>query len=129
MKALTLTETGYWTATVLAALLFAVPGVGLVAGVPYFVNNMADLGYPAYFSGFLGASKLLGAAALLVPGYPRLKEWAYAGLMFDVIGAVASRAAMGNEAVAFVVPVGIGIVLALSYVLRPAGRRLTAIAG
>src|ERR1022692_3195779 len=56
------------------------------------------LGYPLYFLTFLGISKLLGVVALLIPGYPRIKEWAYAGFTFDLIGAVYSSIAVGDPA-------------------------------
>jgi hypothetical protein len=118
---------GYWAATVLAALLFAVPGAALVVGVPHFVDDMAHLGYPGYFPGFLGVWKILAAAAILIPGYARLKEWAYAGMMFDISGALASRAAMGDGGAVIVVPIGIAVVVAASWSLRPADRRLASL--
>jgi hypothetical protein len=48
------------------------------------------LGYPIYFVPFIGVAKVLGVIAILIPGYPRIKEWAYAGLTFDLIGATYS---------------------------------------
>jgi uncharacterized membrane protein YphA (DoxX/SURF4 family) len=61
------------------------------------VTFMKDqLGYPLYFIPFIGVAKVLGAIALLVPGFPRIKEWAYAGLFFDLIGAVYSNIAFGG---------------------------------
>ena len=55
-----------------------------------------DLGYPTYFFVILGVWKVLGAIAILVPRFPRLKEWAYAGIFFDLTGAAASCAAVGG---------------------------------
>ena len=48
------------------------------------------LGYPLYIIPFIGVAKLFGAIALLIPGFPRIKEWAYAGLIFDLVGAAYS---------------------------------------
>ena len=56
---------------------------------------MTHLGYPKYIIPFLGVAKLLGVIAILIPGFPRIKEWAYAGLAFDLIGATYSIVAVG----------------------------------
>jgi len=55
-----------------------------------------ELGYPTFFVPFIGIAKLLGVIAILVPGFPRIKEWAYAGLFFDLIGATYSILAIGK---------------------------------
>lgn len=65
----------------------AVPDVILTHEVAAF---MKTLGYPDYFTVFIGAAKILGSVALVIPGYYRVKEWAYAGLFFDLIGAIYS---------------------------------------
>lgn len=117
---------GYWTVTALTALLFAVPGAALVLRVPHFTQDMAHLGYPSYFLAILGTWKVLGAIVVLAPGLPRLKEWAYAGLVFDATGAALSRAAMGDGAVKIIAPLVITALVLLSWKLRPAGRVLTA---
>jgi uncharacterized membrane protein YphA (DoxX/SURF4 family) len=115
---------GYWLTTSAAALLFAVPGVSLLARVPHFTEEMAHLGYPAYFLGFLGVWKVLGAVAILLPSSPRLKEWAYAGMLFDISGALVSRAASGDSAVTLILPVVIAAIVITSWALRPASRML-----
>lgn len=114
----------YSISTVLAALLFAVPAVALLMKVPHFAAEMSRLGYPAYFLTLLGVSKLLGVAVILSPALPRLKEWAYAGLLFDAVGAVISRIAIGDRLTSLVPPILIGILVLLSWWLRPHGRRL-----
>src|SRR5262245_65309325 len=53
------------------------------------------LGFPLYFTRLLGVWKILGGLAILAPGFPRLKEWAYAGMLFDLIGGSVASAAMG----------------------------------
>ena len=55
--------------------------------VPQALEMFAHLGYPAYLHPFIGVAKILAVITILVPGFPRLKEWAYAGLVIDLIGA------------------------------------------
>jgi hypothetical protein len=114
----------YWLPTVVAAALFAIPGAALVAQAPHFASEMARLGYPSYFLILFGAFKMAGAAVILAPRLPLLKEWAYAGLGFDVIGAVISRIAVGDPPTALLLPILIGLLLTLSWALRPTARRL-----
>ena len=64
----------YWVVTVIAALLFAVPGVALILHVPHFAEEMARLGYPSYFLGLLGIFKVLAAVAIVAPGFARLRN-------------------------------------------------------
>jgi hypothetical protein len=85
---------------------------------------MSRLRYPAYFLALLGVAKLLGAAVILLPRLPRLKEWAYAGLLFDSVGAVVSRTAIGDGPVKLLLPLLIGVLALLSWQLRPESRRL-----
>ncbi|MBA3683369.1 MAG: DoxX family protein, partial [Bacteroidetes bacterium] len=62
------------------------------------VDGFAEMGLPKYLVPFLGVAKALGVIAILVPGFPRLKEWAYAGLMFDLIGAIYGIICIGKPA-------------------------------
>ena len=81
----------YWIFTGLfgAFMLFsAIPDIMVVPDAVAFVTN--KLGYPQYIIPFLGVAKALGVAAILIPGFPRIKEWAYAGLFFDLLGATYS---------------------------------------
>ncbi len=81
----------YWTTTILIAFFIGSGGVAQIA--QYLANPhgvVPVLGYPMYFFAILGFWKVLGAIAILVPRYPRLKEWAYAGIFFDLTGAAAS---------------------------------------
>lgn len=85
------TNIWYWAITGLfgAFMLFtAIPDIIVVPEAKEFVS--AKLGYPAYIIPFIGVAKALGVIAILVPGFPRLKEWAYAGLFFDLVGAAYS---------------------------------------
>ena len=109
----------YWGATGLTALAFLTGGIADLTRGPALVTGMAHLGYPAYFLLILGAWKVLGALAIVAPRFPRLKEWAYAGMLFDLTGAALSHAASGDAPVKVLVPLVIlGITLA-SWSLRP----------
>ena len=80
---------------------------------------MIDLGYPPYFATILGTAKLLAAAALLTPGSPRLKEWAYAGILINMVGACASHLAAGNPPVSTIAPATFAVTALASWRLRP----------
>jgi uncharacterized membrane protein YphA (DoxX/SURF4 family) len=114
----------YWAATVLTVLSFSVPGLGNIIRAPHIAQDMAHLGYPTYFLAILGTWKILGAIVVVAPRLPRLKEWAYAGMIFDLTGATASRAAVGDGAAMVVVPLMIAGVVLASWSLRPPARRL-----
>lgn len=80
----------YWTTTILFVafmLSSAIPDIMMIEDATKF---MAHLGYPDYFTPFIGWAKVLGCVALLLPGFPKIREWAYAGMFFDLIGAVYS---------------------------------------
>jgi hypothetical protein len=118
----------YWTTTILVAFFI---GGGGVAQMAQFLGNVHGvvpvLGYPMYFFGILGFWKALGAIAILVPRFPRLKEWAYAGIFFDLTGAAASVAAVGVYGVyAFhiVAPLVLAGLTVASWALRPENRTI-----
>lgn len=115
---------GYWVTTGLTALAFGFGGVVDLMRGPDVVAGLAHLGYPLYFATLLGLWKVLGAVALLVPGFPRLKEWAYAGIFFDLTGAAFSHGASGDEAGKVLTPLVILLLAAASWYLRPESRVL-----
>lgn len=85
------TKTLYWVFTALfsVAMIFtAVPDVMLSADAVTFMKD--HLGFPNYFTFFIGVAKILGSIVILIPGLKTLKEWAYAGLVFDLAGAIYS---------------------------------------
>jgi uncharacterized membrane protein YphA (DoxX/SURF4 family) len=86
----------YWIITILFAGFMLFTAIPDIIVIPDAVKFMTDLGYPMYFIPFIGVAKVLGAIAILIPGFPRIKEWAYAGLIFDLIGAMYSIAAMNG---------------------------------
>jgi hypothetical protein len=86
----------YWVFTILFALMMLGSAIPDILSSPVAVKGMHEgLGYPIYFIPFIGVAKLLGVVAILIPGYSRIKEWAYAGLFFDLIGATYSIIALG----------------------------------
>lgn len=111
-----------WAVTGLMAalmLLSAVPDVLRVSGA---VTVFRHLGYPPYLLVFLGSAKILGVAAVLAPGLPRLKEWAFAGLTFDLTGALYSHLSVGDSAGVWL-PAAVGLVLmAGSYLVHRTDR-------
>jgi uncharacterized membrane protein YphA (DoxX/SURF4 family) len=107
----------YWVFTGLLAALMLMSGISNAMTVPDAVVLFKHLGYPIYLSPFLGIAKILGAIAILVPGFPRIKEWAYAGFVFDLGGAMYSFISIGDPASAWL-PLLIGFALiATSYIL------------
>lgn len=84
----------YWIITGLFSAFMLSSAIPDIISTPEAKAMIADhLGYPVYIVPFLGVAKLLGIIAILVPGFPRIKEWAYAGLFFDLLGATYSALA------------------------------------
>ena len=106
----------FWIVTLIFSFMMvgsAIPSIRVTQESIDFMSK--GLGYPVYFIPFTGVAKVLGIIAILVPGYPRIKEWAYAGLIFDLIGAVYSIIAVGQGGWEFIlIPLTLG---ALSYYL------------
>lgn len=117
---------GYWVTTGLVAFSMGAGGLMDLARGPEMVASMAALGYPAYFLLILGTWKVLAVPALLAPKLPRLKEWAYAGIAFDLTGAALSHAAAGDAAGKIITPLVILGLAAASWALRPGARKLVA---
>ena len=118
----------YWTMTALVAFFIGSGGIAQV--MQYFASPhgiVPVLGYPMYFFLILGFWKFFGALTILVPGWPRLKEWAYAGIFFDLTGAAASNAMSGGYgAYGFhiIAPLVITGFMLASWALRPPNRSL-----
>ncbi len=85
------TKTIYWILTGLFAAFMTFTAIPDILNSEDAVKFMTRLGYPKYFTPFIGVAKISGSLAILIPGYPRIKEWAYAGLFFDLIGATYSQ--------------------------------------
>jgi uncharacterized membrane protein YphA (DoxX/SURF4 family) len=106
----------FWISTALFCAFMLTSAIPNILSGEQWVTIFKQLGYPAYLLPFLGVAKLLGVIALLVPGFPRLKEWAYAGFFFDLVGATYSALTVGGfdpMMLVMLIPFGLG---ALSYV-------------
>lgn len=109
-------RTAFWVSTVLFSLPILWSAAQYFMEAPKMVATMTALGYPIYFMKILGVAKVLGVAALLYTGSSRLKEWAYAGFTFDLLGASASHALSGDGVTTAAVPLLFLLPLATSYV-------------
>ncbi len=112
----------YWVTTGLFAAAFLASGAAELASAPAAVAPMIALGYPAYVPTILGAWKVLSVPALLAPRLPRLKEWAYAGIFFDLTGAAVSHAISGDSPGKIATPLVLLLIAAASWALRPPSR-------
>lgn len=113
----------YWIATIWLALGMASTAIVQVFQIKAGTDFMTQLGYPTYFLIMLGIGKLLGVIAILVPRMPLLKEWAYAGFFFTMIGAIASHIVVPPVTDVFR-PLFLLVLLGLSYFFRPADRKV-----
>jgi hypothetical protein len=86
----------YWIVTILFSAFMLFSAYPDIIETPEAMTFITSLGYPGYFVKFIGIAKLLGIIAILVPGYPRIKEWAYAGLFYDLFGATYSLIAQNG---------------------------------
>ena len=105
-----------WIVTGLMAVLMLLSAVPDVLQIPDALVVFRHLGYPPYLLLFLGTAKTLGVVAVLIPGLPRLKEWAFAGLTFDLTGALYSHLSVGDPASAWTPAVVALVLVAASYV-------------
>jgi DoxX-like family len=122
-----LRRTTYWIATIGLAWELGFGGLSDVMRFQYVRIIVTHLGYPLYVLAIIGVWKLLATIALLVPRFPLLKEWAYAGSFFVFSGAVASHIAAGDGFGHWIGP-GIGAaVTAVSWALRPPSRRISGV--
>lgn len=115
---------GYWTTTGLLALGLIGGGGAELARYRPTVVGIEHLGYPVYFITIIAAWKVLGGMALLVPGFARLKEWAYAGVFFVMTGAAMSHVIRHDPAWHIFVTLGFAALAVASWALRPASRTL-----
>jgi len=107
----------YWSLTILLAFCILSGGVFQLLGARESVEGIVRLGYPAFFVVILGFWKVLGGIAILIPGFPRIKEWAYAGIVFDMTGAAVSNAVSGMPGWHVVVNIVLLAIALLSWAL------------
>lgn len=117
----------YWIATAWLALGMVSTGIVQLIRLPSEVDNFTQLGYPIYLLTLLGVWKILGTVTVLMPKFPLLKEWAYAGFFFVMSGAIISNLASGNPVSSIVPSLLLLILTVVSWVSRPAHRKTGAL--
>jgi hypothetical protein len=120
----------YWISTIWLALGMLSTGTGQLlkvkAGAPG-VNSITHLGYPGYFPIILGVWKILGVIAVLIPKFPLLKEWAYAGFFFAMSGAAISHISSGDSVKEIAPSLVLLILIFISWYFRPANRKIISV--
>ncbi|SDK98303.1 DoxX-like family protein [Catalinimonas alkaloidigena] len=117
----------YWIATLWLALGMGSTGAVQILHQPAEVENITQLGYPPYFLTLLGFWKILGVVAVLLPKFPLLKEWAYAGFFFAMSGATFSRIAAGDSFAALAPSLLLLVLTVVSWYFRPANRKVASV--
>ena len=115
----------YWIATIWLSLGMLSTGIVQLLQMEQDKTRMALLHYPVYLLTLLGIWKILGVIAVLIPRFPILKEWAYAGFFFAMSGAVFSHIASGSPLGEIVPSVLLLVLTVVSWYFRPAERRIT----
>src|SRR5690606_15990044 len=114
----------YWIATIWLALAMTASGIQQIFAIGGFVEIMTNLQYPAYFSVIIGVWKIAGVIALLIPKFPLVKEWAYAGFFFVMSGAFFSHLASNDGAAELFAPLFLTALTVTSWYFRPADRKI-----
>jgi uncharacterized membrane protein YphA (DoxX/SURF4 family) len=114
----------YWMVTAVVVGECAIGGTMDLFRMAPFYPMMIELGYPGYLATIMGVAKIVAALVLLAPGLPRLKEWAYAGVMINMVGAAASHLAVHQALTNLIAPAMFAGLAILSWAWRPPGRRL-----
>jgi hypothetical protein len=114
----------YWVATLWLSLGMVSTGIVQIIRMKEEVDLFNHLGYPIYFLTLLGVWKLLGVVAVLIPKFPLLKEWTYAGFFFAMSGALVSHVALGDSAKEMFGPILLLLLTVVSWYFRPADRKI-----
>jgi hypothetical protein len=117
----------YWIITGILSFCIFFGGLAQAMQAKEVVQGFQPLGYPTYFISIIGVWKVLGVIAILIPKFPLLKEWAYAGIFFAMTGAVISHIASDDVKVQIIAPFMLAVFTVLSWYLRPADRRIISI--
>src|SRR6266581_2663985 len=115
---------GYWATTAFLAFSVVAGSLTKKAHRPDNIEGLVLLGYPVYFATIIGFWKVLGGITVLAPRVPRLKEWAYAGIFFNMTGAAVSHAVSGDAAWHVIVTASLAALAIASWALRPPSRTL-----
>lgn len=116
----------YWISTIWLSLGMLSTGIVQLISVEEDVKSITALGYPAYLLTILGVWKILGVVAVLVPKFPLVKEWAYAGFFFAMSGATISRIISGSAITEILPSLLLLTLTVVSWYFRPADRKLVA---
>lgn len=114
----------YWVSTIWLALGMTSTGIVQLIRMEEEVHNFSSLGYPVYLMTIIGSWKILGVMAVLVPKFPLLKEWAYAGFFFAMSGAIISHLISGHGPTEIFGPALLLILTVVSWYFRPGDRRI-----
>jgi hypothetical protein len=117
----------YWVATIWLSLGMVSTGMVQLIKMEEEVAKMTQLGYPSYIMTILGTWKILGTVAVLIPKFPLLKEWAYAGFFFNMSGAVVSHLVSGSEPKELFGPMLLLVLTVVSWYFRPADRKIISV--
>lgn len=117
----------YWVSTSWLALGMLSSGIVQLIKMKEEVANITHLGYPPYFLTLIGTWKILGVAAILIPKFPLLKEWTYAGFFFAMAGAIFSHIASGNSMSDVFGPLLLLILTVVSWYFRPVERKIISV--
>lgn len=107
----------YWVLLIIFCLLLTADGIGGVSMAKEGVEALHHLGYPPYIMPLLGALKLLGVVALLQTKYQGIKEWVFAGITFNFVGAAVSHLAAGDSVGVAMQPMVALVIMLIVYIL------------
>jgi uncharacterized membrane protein YphA (DoxX/SURF4 family) len=114
----------YWVTTTIVVAESLTGGAADLLRLDPFFPLLTQLGYPAYLATILGVAKILAGLTIAAPRLPRLKEWAYSGILINMLGAAASYLATGGHLGDYIPPLTFAALALVSWHLRPPGRRL-----
>ena len=115
----------YWTATIFLSIGMLAGGIQQMLQIGGYNEIITQLGYPLYLLSIIGTWKILGVIAILIPKFPLLKEWAYAGFFFVMTGAAISHLAVGQPFVETIPALILLIAIVLSWYFRPTDRKIS----
>jgi uncharacterized membrane protein len=115
----------YWIVTIFLSFGMLAGGIQQLLQIGGYVEIIKELGYPKYLLSILGVWKILGVIAILIPKFPLLKEWAYAGFFFAMSGAMVSHFAVGQSITGALPSIILLLVIVLSWYFRPESRKFS----
>lgn len=114
----------YWTVTIFLAIAMTAGGIKQMLQIGGYNEIVTNLGYPLYLLSIIGVWKILGVITILVPNFPVLKEWAYAGFFFAMSGAAISHMAVGQSFTEAMPSLFLVLIIFLSWYFRPVDRKI-----